>query len=56
MNAAEGARVRECKMNALLFADDLVFIAENPIMLQKLLDALKEWCMAMEWPSIPIKP
>ena len=43
--AAEGIKIRDCKVNTLLFADDLVLIAENPTMLQKLLDALKEWCL-----------
>ena len=43
--AAEGIRIRDCKINAILFAGDLVLIAENLTMLQKLLDALKEWSL-----------
>ena len=33
-----------CKLNALLLADDLVLIAENPKTLVTLLQALTQWC------------
>ena len=42
--AVEGIEIEIAKINTLLFADDVVLIADCPIKLQCLLDALGKWC------------
>jgi len=43
--ASEGLNFGKCKLNALLYADDIVLIAENPETLDKLLKTLTRWCL-----------
>ena len=43
--ASEGLNFGKCKLYALLYADDLVLIAENPETLDKLLKTLTRWCL-----------
>ena len=42
--AVEGIEIGNTKINTLVFADDVVLIADCPIKLQNLLDALGKWC------------
>ena len=39
-----GIRIETYVINILLYADDIVLVAENENILQKLLDKLYEWC------------
>ena len=41
---SNGLRFGECNITALLYADDLVILGDSPSTLQKLLDALDDWC------------
>ena len=40
----EGIEIGNTKINTLVFADDVVLIADCPIKLQNLLNALGKWC------------
>ena len=42
--AVDGIKLENAKINMLLFADDVVLIADCPNKLQNLLDALGKWC------------
>ena len=42
--AVEGIEIGNTKINTLVFADDVVLIADCPIKLQNLLGALGKWC------------
>ena len=41
---AEGISFGSCQLNALMYADDLVLVADKPDSLNNLLQALNQWC------------
>ena len=41
---AEGISFGSCQLNALMYLDDLVLVADKPDSLNKLLQALNQWC------------
>ena len=42
---ANGINFGKCQINALIYADDLVLIADKPDTLDKLLLTLNQWCI-----------
>ena len=42
---ANGINFGKCQINALIYADDLVLIADKPDTLDKLLFTLNQWCI-----------
>ena len=40
----EGISFGDCKVNALLYADDVVLLGGSPDQLQRLLHTLGQWC------------
>ena len=42
---ANGINFGKCQINALIYADDLVLIADEPDTLDKLLLTLNQWCI-----------
>lgn len=40
-----GVMIGDCSINALLYADDIVLIAEDKAVLQKMIDKLHEYCL-----------